>query len=168
MRHAMLSVWVAAAVLFLSSGNVAAHCEIPCGIYNDSLRADLIEEHAGTIRKSMETIISLQKAKPINYNQLVRWVANKDDHAEKVQEIVWQYFMTQRIKPTDVQYGPKLGALHAMLIYAMKCKQTTDVANVKGLLDALERFKKLYFKEQTSGESYPHKKNPVKGKPKKK
>ena len=33
-----------------------------------------------------------------DYNQLVRWIMNKEEHANKIQEIVTQYFMTQRIK----------------------------------------------------------------------
>ncbi len=122
-----------------------AHCEIPCGIYNDEVRANLIEEHAGTIEKSMKSIIALQKAAKPDYNQLVRWITNKDDHANKIQHIVTQYFMTQRIKTSDVRYADKIKALHEMLIYAMKCKQTTDVANVTHLRKALDTFRNLYF-----------------------
>ena len=32
-------------------------------------------------------------------NQLVRWVDNKEIHADELSEIVTYYFMTQRIKP---------------------------------------------------------------------
>ena len=123
----------------------SAHCEIPCGIYDDRLRADLIAEHAGTIEKSMKTIVSLGKEKSVNHNQLARWIANKDTHADKIQHIVSQYFMTQRIELGDPKYNEKIRALHEILIFAMKCKQTTDTANVNKLRDALERFEKLYF-----------------------
>ena len=122
-----------------------AHCEIPCGIYNDEMRFDLIKEHADTIEKSMKAIVELQQAAKPNYNQLVRWIENKDDHATKIQEIVSQYFMTQRIKPTDAQYNAKIKVLHEMLILAMKCKQTTDTQNVESLRGALKRFHMLYF-----------------------
>ena len=123
-----------------------AHCEIPCGIYDDRTRAQLIAEHTGTIEKSMQQIIELQKAKAIDYNQLVRWVANKDQHADEIQEIVTQYFMTQRIKPDSDQYARKIAVLHQMLIAAMKCKQTTDLKHVEELHELRKAFEQLYFK----------------------
>jgi nickel superoxide dismutase len=122
-----------------------AHCEIPCGIYDDQLRTKLIAEHATTIEKSMKQIIELSKAKPINYNQLVRWVSNKEAHATKIQNIISQYFLTQRIKPDQKKYAEKLAVLHKMLIAAMKCKQTTDVSHVDALRAHLKDFELLYF-----------------------
>ena len=41
---------------------VAAHCQIPCGIYDDELRVQLIEEHIGTVEKSMKMIVELGEA----------------------------------------------------------------------------------------------------------
>ena len=43
-------------ILSFSITNAVAHCEIPCGIYDDQLRAKLIAEHATTIEKSMKKI----------------------------------------------------------------------------------------------------------------
>ena len=126
---------------------VAAHCEIPCGIYDDKLRTQLIAEHATTIEKSMKQIMELSKADPVNYNQLVRWVSNKEDHATEIQQIVSQYFMTQRIKPDQKKYSEKLIVLHKLLIAAMKCKQTTDLSHVNALRDHLKEFKLLYFSD---------------------
>jgi len=122
-----------------------AHCEIPCGIYDDELRATLIFEHTVTIEKSMKMIQQLSTQTPVDYNQLARWVTNKEAHAEKIQEIVSQYFLTQRIKPGVENYDQKLAALHQMLVAAMKCKQTTDIAHVETIRDLLNTFKKLYF-----------------------
>ena len=129
-------------VFFIS--NSGAHCEIPCGIYDDELRAKLIAEHAGTIEKSMKQIMSLSKD-PANSNQLVRWVTNKETHATEIQHIVSQYFMTQRIKPGQEKYTEKLTVLHQMLLAAMKCKQTTDVSHVNNLRTLLKKFEVLYF-----------------------
>ena len=122
-----------------------AHCQVPCGIYDDQLRAQLIAEHATTIEKSMKMIMELGKSNPPNHNQLVRWVSNKEEHATKVQRIVTQYFMTQRIKPDQKKYSEKLTLLHKMLLSAMKCKQTTDLANVEALRKQLQEFEELYF-----------------------
>ena len=128
--------------LFISSAQ--AHCEIPCGIYDDELRINLIFEHAGTIEKSMKKIAELEGGK--NANQLVRWVTNKEKHAVLLQDIVTQYFMTQRIKLDAADYDKKITSLHKLLIYSMKCKQTTDLGNVEKLREAAEEFKMLYFK----------------------
>ncbi len=134
--------------LLLVFGNLStafAHCEIPCGIYDDHARIHMIDENITTIEKSMKSIQELQAAKPLNYNQLVRWIMNKEDHANAIQEIVTQYFMTQRIKPDTEDYDKKLGLLHKMLVLAMKCKQTTDLDNIATLRSLLQQFENLYF-----------------------
>jgi nickel superoxide dismutase len=131
--------------LLLIAPGVLAHCEIPCGIYDDELRTRLIAEHAVTIEKSMQQIIKIQKADPLDYHQLVRWVSNKEAHADKIQHIVSQYFMTQRIKPDQKNTPEQLALLHQLLIDAMKCKQTTDPAHVQSLRKHLRAFEKLYF-----------------------
>ena len=130
-------------VIFIS--DLGAHCQIPCGIYDDQLRTSLIAEHATTVEKSMKQIIELGKANPVNYNQLVRWVSNKESHATQIQDIVSEYFMAQRLKPDQKQYAEKLTILHKMLLAAMKCKQTTDVSHVNDLRALLKDFEALYF-----------------------
>ena len=99
MRTIITSLAIGFSLLFITAANVAAHCEIPCGIYDDELRANLIYEHTVTIEKSMKKIAELSKQNPVDYNQLVRWVSNKEEHAAKIQHTVSQYFMTQRIRP---------------------------------------------------------------------
>ncbi len=145
MKKLILGMLVMLLSLSFSISMVSAHCEIPCGIYDDKLRTQLIAEHAGTIEKSMKQIMAIGKSDPANYNQLVRWVSNKEKHATEIQHIVSQYFMTQRIKPDQKKYSEKLIALHKMLIAAMKCKQTTDLANVAALRNHLKEFEALYF-----------------------
>jgi len=131
--------------IFFAASYAAAHCEIPCGIYDDEMRVNMIAEHITTIEKSTKKIVELSGQKPINYNQLVRWVSNKEHHANELQHIVTQYFMTQRIKLDTKDYAKKLGVLHKMLIYAMKCKQTTDLSHISTLRSLLKEFQGLYF-----------------------
>ena len=132
-------------LMIITAADVAAHCEIPCGIYDDKLRANLIYEHTVTIEKSMKKIAELSKENPVNYNQLVRWVSNKEEHATTIQHTVSQYFMTQRIRPDTEKYSDKLTILHKMLQAAMKCKQSIDLANVQTLRLLLKKFETLYF-----------------------
>lgn len=143
MKKSLYILIILCAALVVNTGNAFAHCEIPCGIYDDEARMALILEHAATIEKSMKEITELEKGG--NANQLVRWVTNKEHHANELQYIVTQYFMTQRIKFDAADYDKKLAALHKMLVYSMKCKQTTDLANVEMLRQAAEEFHTLYF-----------------------
>jgi nickel superoxide dismutase len=136
----------------LSVNSVCAHCEIPCGIYDDEMRFDMITEHIATIEKSMKTIIELSQSHDQNYNQLMRWVMNKEEHAHHIQEIVYQYFLTQRVKPINKENGSayenyvkQLTLLHEMLVSAMKAKQTTDITHVERLRNLLEEFRTVYF-----------------------
>lgn len=146
------------ALLFISGvqlhnlSYVKAHCEIPCGIFDDQLRINLLLEHVTTIEKSMNEIIELSKAGDKNYNQIVRWVVNKEEHANKIQELVSQYFLHQRVKMADpsdkvayAKYVAQLTSLHAVLVYAMKAKQTTDLSNIKKMQDAIHSFEHNYF-----------------------
>jgi len=138
-------IFTAILIIFFSVGPAWSHCEIPCGIYDDQMRIHLIAEHIQTIEKSMKEIARLQAEGPVNYNQLVRWIMNKEDHADNLQDIVAQYFMTQRIKIDDAAYTRKLVLLHKMMVYAMKCKQTVDLSHIEALRSLLKQFSELYF-----------------------
>ena len=148
MKTIWFSLILVTLMIFFSAANAAAHCEIPCGIYDDSLRIKIIAEHLTTIEKSMKNIVELSRQAPVNYNQLVRWISNKEEHAAKIQHIVSQYFMTQRIKLDAKDYSEKLSVLHKILVYAMKCKQTTDLTHIATLRSLLKEFETLYFSHQ--------------------
>ena len=136
----------------LSSFQAKAHCEIPCGIYGDSVRIALLYEHIETIEKSMNQINELSKSDSPDYNQLVRWVMNKEEHAKKMQEIVSQYFLHQRVKITSSadeaayrKYVKQLELLHHISVFAMKSKQSTDLSIIDTLREKLHLFEHAYF-----------------------
>nr|WP_321358099.1 superoxide dismutase [Ni] [uncultured Draconibacterium sp.] len=139
-------------IIALSSFQAKAHCEIPCGIYGDSVRIALLYEHIETIEKSMNQINELSKSENPDYNQLVRWVMNKEEHAKKMQEIVSQYFLHQRIKITSSadeeayrKYVKQLELLHHLSVFAMKSKQSTDLSIIDTLREKLHLFEHAYF-----------------------
>lgn len=140
--------------LFLNYGTARSHCEIPCGIFDDTLRIELIKEHITTIEKSMKAISEIPMADSPDRNQLIRWIMNKEEHANKIQEIVSQYFLHQRIKITDPadkeaykKYLSELEMLHKISVYAMKCKQTTDLSFISKLKETVKQFEASYFKQ---------------------
>ncbi len=141
--------------LFVSAvvfGSLAySHCQIPCGIYDDEARFNAIAEHITTIEKSMKQIKLLSIQGKADMNQIVRWVNNKEAHADELSHIITYYFMAQRIKIAsegNVQeynkYIKKLTLLHEMLVTTMKAKQTTDTANVEKLRTLLNQFHDAY------------------------
>jgi nickel superoxide dismutase len=143
-------------LLFILMANMAyAHCQVPCGIYGDKTRIEMLREHITTIEKSMKQINKLSKNSAANINQLVRWVNNKDHHADAFTEIVTYYFLTQRIKIKDPQekaeypkYQQKLSLLHQMMVFSMKCKQSTELKNVDKLKVLVDAFEGIYFSEE--------------------
>lgn len=136
----------------ISSKISSAHCEVPCGIFHDELRIELIKEHIETIEKSMNQIVEIQNSSEINYNQLVRWINTKEDHANKIQDIAEQYFLAQRVKfasPDEKEkydkYIKQLTYLHEIIVYAMKTKQSTDLTYTEKLSESLVNFENAYF-----------------------
>lgn len=128
-----------------------AHCQIPCGIFDDQARIRQIEENIATIEKSMKSIIELSQKQDKDYNQIVRWVNNKDTHAAEIEHIVSYYFLAQRVKPADAndkeaydKYVKQLALLHSILVQSMKAKQTTDLSAVNSLRTALAELEKIY------------------------
>ena len=152
MKHFTLA-FIATLVLVVTATPASAHCQIPCGIYDDELRVQLIEEHIGTVEKSMNQIIALSAEDDEDYNQIVRWVNNKEAHATEIQDIVTAYFMAQRIKPAVDhddekamnEYVHKLAILHAIQIHAMKAKQGTDLKEIENLRKMTKMFREAYF-----------------------
>ncbi len=153
MRSTVKPIAVFALALIAVAGSASAHCQVPCGIYGDPARFTMLEEHATTIEKAMKNIIALSSEKSPNRNQIVRWVQNKEKHAEELTEIVTYYFMAQRVKkPADksseaasAKYVEQLTTLHAIMVQAMKAKQTTDLSHVEELRRLIAAFRKSYL-----------------------
>ena len=138
--------------MLIFSTQLHAHCQVPCGVYDDAMRIKMIEEHTFTILKSMNYIKSNQDDLQ-QQNQVTRWIITKDQHAQDIQNIISEYFLTQRIKKRDDSkeskdlYHAQLAVLHSILQDAMKCKQTIDTSKTDSLLENLNKFVNLYFDE---------------------
>jgi len=135
----------------LLQGSLLAHCQVPCGIYNDAARIIQIQEDFSTIQKAMTQIKELsQQQDATSMNQLTRWIITKEDHASKIQKVISDYFLTQRIKAKTKgsefdTYVKQTTTLHQILVSAMKCKQTVELGHVDEGLHQIEAFIDLYF-----------------------
>ena len=149
----MKSIFRLIILLALFLNMIFAHCQIPCGIYDDVLRIVSIQEDIKTIQKSINKIQELgDYEKSIqNQNQLVRWVNNKESHAQLIQDVISEYFLAQRIKPTSSndknydKYVMLTTSCQKIIFYAMKCKQNVDVQYVDNLSAELESFVDVFL-----------------------
>lgn len=135
--------------LSLPLSHALGHCQIPCGIYADDVVFGELMTDVATIEKAMNQINTLGKTPSESPNQLVRWVTNKEQHAQNIQEVMAAYFLAQRItfamrEADPEKYNRLLELCHQVTVLAMKCKQTTDLDNARQLHDALHAFQQAY------------------------
>ena len=85
-------------------------------------------------------------------NQATRWVTTKEHHASHIIEVISEYFLTQRVKPKAKgaeghdQYLKMLVDHHAVMLVAMKTKQTVVPAEAKKLHRAIDAIAAYYKK----------------------
>jgi nickel superoxide dismutase len=91
----------------------------------------------------------------------VRWVENKEDHADEIVGLVTAYFMSQRVQlpaegdqAAQAAYVQQLALLHGLLVYTMKARQGTDEAHIAKLRELAEAFEVAYFGQAV--ELHPH------------
>jgi len=122
-----------------------AHCQVPCGIYDDHARVQTMLEDAATVDKAAMMINQLAgKTDPQSMNQAVRWVMNKEKHAQNVIETISDYFLTQRVKADQPDYAERLAKHHAVIVAAMKAKQNADTKYAEALKASIEALAPYY------------------------
>ena len=122
-----------------------AHCQIPCGIYDDHARVQSMLEDAATVEKAATLIEELSgKTDKQSQNQLVRWITNKESHAQSIIATISDYFLTQRVKTSQKDYEERLVKHHAVILAAMKAKQNADIQISKNLKDSIEALGTYY------------------------
>jgi nickel superoxide dismutase len=129
---------------------VEAHCQIPCGIYDDNARVQSMLEDAATITKATTELAELAgKTDAQSNNQTVRWVMNKEEYCQKIIETISNYFLTQRVKPSQSDYKERLVKHHAVIIAAMQAKQNADGKYAATLTETIEALEIYYPAEHT-------------------
>ena len=142
------SLLTATALTFTALGlsqNASAHCQIPCGIYDDANVLSDLHLHYVTIEKSAAKIKEIGAGDATAAHDLARWTLNKENHCDLIIDTVGNYFLAQRLKVSDMEndkegYMKKLTLCHQVIVAAMKCKQKPDSANLKSLHDLLHDF----------------------------
>lgn len=133
------------AALLLAPQPGWSHCQVPCGIYDDYMRVRGMLEDAETVAKAARMIGELTgKTDPQSHQQLVRWVFNKEEHAQKIISTIADYFLTQRVKASMDDYETRLVKHHTVIVNAMEAKQQSDVAAAEKLAKSIEALLEYY------------------------
>lgn len=139
---ALVAGWAAASIPVTAS----AHCQVPCGIYDDAARIVRMHEDVTTIEKAIGKIGELAgQSDAQSANQLGRWITTKETHASHIITVVSEYFLTQKVKPVAPgadgydAYLTKLADHHAVMTAAMKAKQNADAKYTAALSAAIEK-----------------------------
>ena len=141
----LFASFVISLVTLILHQSALAHCQVPCGIYDDQRRFEDMLEDQETISKGMMQIREMAgKSDPLSVNQTVRWVVTKESHSTNIQNTISQYFMAQRIKADKEGYEKKLAAAHAVMVAAMKCKQNTNAKVADALKAKIFDFYRAY------------------------
>lgn len=122
-----------------------AHCDIPCGIY-DPITAQIA---ALTVVRMDDLMAELEQAHPEKgteyQNSLSRYIAVKEEHAEKVKHeirVIWGDY----IKQPHLDAHPELGGLvHQIMQLGSKSRQTADRATAVQLVDAVNKFAEIFW-----------------------
>lgn len=104
-------------------------------------------EDAETIKKAVTMMEELAgKTDAQSSNQIIRWVSNKESHAQGIIDSISDYFLTQRVKPEQEDYADRLAKHHKVILLAMKAKQKADAETVKALTEAIQALAPYYPK----------------------
>lgn len=132
-------------ILGFTGASLFGHCQVPCGIYDDTSRVQQMLEDVSTISKAIDEIHVLNDKNDVQSNQqLIRWVNNKEIHADKIIDTISNYFLTQRVKPSAEDYLQRLSDHHAVILLSMKAKQKADEKIAEALKEAVEALSKYY------------------------
>lgn len=145
MKNLFLLTTIAAAASIFMPQISFSHCQIPCGIYDDYARVQGMLEDTTTVEKSMRLMGELAgKSDVQSQNQMVRWVMNKEQHAQKIIFTICDYFLTQRVKADQKDYAERLKKHHAVIVAAMEAKQNADLKYADVLKKNIEALQVYY------------------------
>lgn len=118
-----------------------AHCDVPCGIY-DPIVAQI---NALTVVRMMDLMAALEGSGPAYDNSMSRYIAVKEEHAEKAKHEIRVIF-GDFINDAHIQAHPELPALfHKIMKLGGKARQTADRENGVALVDAINKFAEIFW-----------------------
>ena len=113
-----------------------------------TMRAFVVAEDAVTVAKAATLITELSGKTAAIQQQMMRWVMNKESHAQKIIETVAMIISSPAGEANDGEGYPKLYEHHSVMLAAMKAKQSADPAVAEKLAWPLTNYT-LFITEST-------------------
>lgn len=119
----------------------AAHCDVPCGIYE----TDTLRHSAETCRRMIQKITELGELDSVEkHNTFVRSVMNKEHHAQKVKDEVY-ILWSDYFKPDHLSEHPEVHeTLWKTAKQASVVKQTISMEEVETLISMVDDVAHLF------------------------
>ena len=118
-----------------------AHCDVPCGIY-DPIVAQI---NALTVVRMMDLMAALEGEGTAYDNSMSRYIAVKEEHAEKAKHEVRVIF-GDFIKDAHIEQYPELpGLFHKILQLGSKVRQTADREAGVSFVEAVNKFAEIFW-----------------------
>lgn len=118
-----------------------AHCDVPCGIY-DPITAQIA---ALTTVRMLDLMASLEHEGVARENSMARYIAVKEEHAEKAKHeirVIWGDF----IKPAHIEQYPQLHELtHKIMQLGSKVRQGTNREDAVAFVEAINEFAEIFW-----------------------
>jgi nickel superoxide dismutase len=138
----------------------AAHCDIPCGIY-DPHQAQVAALTVIRMIDLMTELTNAQKTPNMDFhNSITRHIAVKEEHAELAKRevrVIWGDYLKQE----HLDKYPELpGLVHKIMQLGSKCRQGTSRESALDFLTAINRFAEIFW--ETKGVATKRVKAPYK------
>ena len=121
-----------------------AHCDVPCGIY-DPITAQIA---ALTVVRMIDLMKDLEAKGGHDmayHNSMSRYVAVKEEHAEKAKHdvrVIWGDY----IKAQHLEQHPELhGLAHKIMQFGSKARQTTDRDAAVEFVEDINKFAEIFW-----------------------
>lgn len=143
---------------FMNFDTAKAHCDVPCGIY-DPITAQIA---ALTVVRMIDLILG-QESKHKEHdaeflNSLSRYVAVKEEHAEKAKHEI-RVIYGDYIKAPHLEKHPEIPELvHKIFLLGSKSRQTVDRETAVQFVEAINQFAEIFW--ETKGISTKRAKAP--------
>ncbi|MBN1304137.1 MAG: superoxide dismutase, Ni [Anaerolineales bacterium] len=115
-----------------------AHCDIPCGIYDPGTA----QIAALTVVRMMDLIAALEGEGVAKDNSMARYVAVKEEHAEKAKHeirIIWgDYFKKDKHPNVD-------DLVHKIMQLGSQCRQTANREAGVAFVEAINEFAEVFW-----------------------
>ena len=121
---------------------VYAHCDIPCGVYHPYP----MQESAFTAKRMLDLIAELDKNAADYDHKFSRYVATKEEHAEKCKHdvrVIWGDYFKPAVHGDNFNKANELS--HKIMLLGSQVRQGLDVRLADQLIDAVNEFATVFW-----------------------